>query len=274
MALLTLLQAGDHIVAAGTLYGGTRHDAGGELRASSASRRRSSTPTTPTHSPPRCGPNTRRSTPRRSATRASSVLDIAAVAEIAHAPACRWSSTTRCLARTCAGRSSFGADIVVHSATKYLGGHGTTMGGVDRRVRQVPLGQRQVPGDDRALARLPRRELLRDLRRLRLHDEGAHGDDARSAPRCRRSTRGCCCRASRRCRCAWSATAQRARGGASSCSDASARELGQLPRACRTARSTRSRSASTAAGRVGPAHLRRQGRRRGAACASSRRRSS
>ena len=45
-----------------------------------------------------------------------------------------------------------------------------------RRDRQVPVGQRQVPADDRALARLPRRALLRDLRRLRLHDEGAHGD--------------------------------------------------------------------------------------------------
>ena len=38
-----------------------------------------------------------------------------------------------------------------------------------RRVRQVPLGQRQLSADDRALARLPRRDLLRDLRRFRLH---------------------------------------------------------------------------------------------------------
>jgi O-acetylhomoserine (thiol)-lyase len=47
-----------------------------------------------------------------------------------------------------------------------------------RRVGQVRVGQRQLPADDRALARLPRRALLRDVRRLRLHDEGAHGDDA------------------------------------------------------------------------------------------------
>ena len=37
-----------------------------------------------------------------------------------------------------------GADIVVHSATKFIGGHGTTMGGVVVESGQVPLGQRQV----------------------------------------------------------------------------------------------------------------------------------
>ena len=46
-----------------------------------------------------------------------------------------------------------GADIVVHSATKFIGGHGTTMGGVVVESGQVSVGQRQVPGDDRALAR-------------------------------------------------------------------------------------------------------------------------
>ena len=50
-----------------------------------------------------------------------------------------------------------GADIVIHSVTKYLGGHGTTMGGIARRVRQVPVGQRQLSADDRAVARLSRR---------------------------------------------------------------------------------------------------------------------
>ena len=51
-----------------------------------------------------------------------------------------------------------------------------------RRVGQVRLGQRQVPRVHLALARLPRRHLPRDLRRLRLHDEGAHGDHAHLRP--------------------------------------------------------------------------------------------
>ena len=39
-----------------------------------------------------------------------------------------------------------GADIVVHSATKFIGGHGTTLGGIIVDCRQVRLeGQRQVP---------------------------------------------------------------------------------------------------------------------------------
>ncbi len=45
-------------------------------------------------------------------------------------------------------------------------------------VGQIPLGQRQIPRHDRTLARLSRRALSRDLRRLRLHHEGAHGDHA------------------------------------------------------------------------------------------------
>ena len=51
--------------------------------------------------------------------------------------------TTPRLRRTCASPFEHGADIVVHSATKFLGGHGTTMGGVGRRKRKVPVGQRQ-----------------------------------------------------------------------------------------------------------------------------------
>src|SRR6185312_16670338 len=38
--------------------------------------------------------------------------------------------------------------------------------------------QRQVSADDDAVTRLPRRDFSRDLRRYRIHDEGAHGDDA------------------------------------------------------------------------------------------------
>ena len=42
-----------------------------------------------------------------------------------------------------------GADIVIHSATKFIGGHGTTLGGIivdggsfDGRQRKIPLDQR------------------------------------------------------------------------------------------------------------------------------------
>ena len=44
------------------------------------------------------------------------------------------------------------------------------------RKRQISVGQRQVPRHDRAVAGLSRRQVLRDLRRLRLHDALPHGD--------------------------------------------------------------------------------------------------
>lgn len=57
------------------------------------------------------------------------VLDIAAIAEVAHAagiPLIIDNTFAPYLCRPI----DFGADIVVHSATKFIGGHGTTMGGV------------------------------------------------------------------------------------------------------------------------------------------------
>ncbi len=45
------------------------------------------------------------------------------------APAPCSRSTTPSRRRTCSSRSSFGADVVVHSTTKYLGGHSDVIGG-------------------------------------------------------------------------------------------------------------------------------------------------
>jgi len=50
-----------------------------------------------------------------------------------------------------------GADIVVHSATKYLGGHGTTLARVSAAERSVE--QRQVSRHDRTLAEFSWRRL-------------------------------------------------------------------------------------------------------------------
>ena len=106
------------------------------------------------------------------------VFDIEAVAEVAHGAGVPLVIDNTLASPYLCQPFEHGADIVIHSVTKYLGGHGTTMGGVVVESGTLPVGQRQLPADDRALARLPRRALLRDLRRLRLHDEGAHGDDA------------------------------------------------------------------------------------------------
>ena len=44
-------------------------------------------------------------------------------------PARCWWWTTRSRRRTCSSRSTLGADVVVHSTTKYLGGHSDVVGG-------------------------------------------------------------------------------------------------------------------------------------------------
>ena len=85
-------------------------------------------------------------------------------------PTSRSSSTTPCLRRTSAGRWN-GARRRGPFATKYIGGHGTTMGGVICESGKFNWGNMEVPRVHEPLARLPRRHLPRDLRRLRLHDE-------------------------------------------------------------------------------------------------------
>ena len=51
-------------------------------------------------------------------------------------PTAAWSSTTHSCRLTFSGRSNLGADIVVHSTTKYLNGHSDSVGGVVVLKRQ------------------------------------------------------------------------------------------------------------------------------------------
>ena len=128
-ALQNLAFAGDHIVAAKTIYGGTYN-----LLA---------------HTLPNYGitatfvdpsdienfasaiqPNTKAIFIETFGNPNSNLIDIAAVSKIAHdnkIPLVVDSTfTTPFLLRPI----EYGADIVVHSATKFIGGHGTTLGGV------------------------------------------------------------------------------------------------------------------------------------------------
>jgi O-acetylhomoserine (thiol)-lyase len=130
-SILNLAQAGDHIVAEKTIYGGTYN----LLR----------------HTLPLYGISTGFVDPEASGiegfaralrdnTKAifietlgnpnSNIVDIEALAELAHSRGIPLivdaTFTTPYLLRPIA----YGADIVVHSATKFLGGHGTTLGGL------------------------------------------------------------------------------------------------------------------------------------------------
>ena len=199
-------EQGDHIVAARTLYGGTYSQfavtfAQFGIDTTFVDRRRSAEFRARDHDR-----TPRRSTPRRSAIRSSTCSTSRRSPTIAHEAGIPLVIDNTLASPYLCRPFEHGADIVVHSATKYLGGHGTTMGGIIVESGKFPWDNGNFPADDRAVARLSRRALLRDVRRFRLHDEGAHGDDAHArARRCRRSTRSCCCRESRRCTCAWTA---------------------------------------------------------------------
>jgi len=60
--------------------------------------------------------------------------------------ACRWSSTTPSPRPTSARPLDWGADLVVHSATKFICGHGTTIAGVIVDSGRFPWDNGKFPG--------------------------------------------------------------------------------------------------------------------------------
>src|SRR5579872_6855744 len=129
IALAGLLEAGDEIVASSTLYGGT-------YTQFDVSFRRLGIQTTFVE--PDDPENFRRAiTPRTRVLYGETignprinVLDITAVAEIAHAANLPLMIDNTFASPYLCRPIEHGADIVVHSATKFIGGHGTSIGGV------------------------------------------------------------------------------------------------------------------------------------------------
>ena len=128
-ALLAILKAGDHIVAASTLYGGTV----GQLGVGFARLGIETTfvdPADPDNFRRAIRPTTRAVYGETLGNPRLNVFDIEAVAAIAHEHGLPLVIDNTVASPYLCNPFAFGADIVVHSATKYLGGHGTTMAGV------------------------------------------------------------------------------------------------------------------------------------------------
>jgi len=129
IAIASLCQAGDEIVSASTLYGGT-------YTQFDISFRRLGINTT--FVDPDDTENFRRAiTPRTKLLYGETignprinVLDIAAVAKIAHEANIPLMIDNTFASPYLCRPIEHGADIVVHSATKFIGGHGTSIGGV------------------------------------------------------------------------------------------------------------------------------------------------
>lgn len=128
-AIINIAQAGDEIVSSSTLYGGTYN-----LFAHTLPRLgikvKFVDPSNPENFAAAITPNTKAVYAEIIGNPKIDVLDLESVAAIAHnhdLPLIIDSTfATPYLCRP----FDFGADIVVHSATKFIGGHGTSMGGV------------------------------------------------------------------------------------------------------------------------------------------------
>ena len=145
MALMTLLQAGDHVVAAGALYGGT-------VTMLSVNLARFGIETTfvdardPAAFAAAMRPNTRAVYAESLGNPSLVVLDIAAVAEVAHTHGVPLIIDNTVPSPALCNPIAHGADIVVHSATKYIAGHGTTLGGVLVESGRFPWDNGKFPG--------------------------------------------------------------------------------------------------------------------------------
>ena len=112
------------------------------------------------------------------------VVDIKRVADIAHEAGLPLIVDNTLATPYLCRPIEHGADIVVHSTTKFLAGHGNALGGVVVEVGQVRLvAKRPLSLADRAGAGLSRAQVFREFRRFRLHHEGAGCRPARFRPR-------------------------------------------------------------------------------------------
>jgi O-acetylhomoserine (thiol)-lyase len=145
MALMTILQAGDHVVAAGALYGGSV-----TMLAVSLKKFGIDTSFVDATSPEAFAaamrPNTRAVFAESLGNPSLVVLDIGAIADVAHAHGVPLVIDNTVPSPFLCNPLALGADVVVHSATKYLGGHGTTLGGVVVESGRFPWDNGQFPG--------------------------------------------------------------------------------------------------------------------------------
>ena len=211
LAVLNIAEAGDHIVSSSSIYGGTYNlfkYTLAEARHRGHVRREPGRPRRVARAP--CARTRSSSSPRRSATRRSTSSTSRCVADVAHEAGVPLIVDNTIATPYLIRPFEHGADIVVHSATKFLGGHGTVIGGVivDGGNVRVVQERRQVPRPHRARPALPRRRATRPRSATAwpTSSRPACSCCATSAPRSRRSTPGCSSRASRRCRCASSGT--------------------------------------------------------------------
>jgi len=145
MALMTILQAGDHVVAAGALYGGSVTMLAVTLQKFGITTSFVDA-TDPDAFAAAMRPTTRAVFAETLGNPSLVVLDIAAIAAVAHAHGVPLVVDNTVPSPFLCNPLVLGADVVVHSATKYLAGHGTTLGGVVVESGNFPWDNGKFPG--------------------------------------------------------------------------------------------------------------------------------
>ena len=128
-AVQNIATVGDHIVSSVNLYGGTHN-----LFANTLAEQGLSTtfvdPSDPQNFEKAIKENTKLFYAETLGNPNSNVIDIKAIADIAHKHGIPFIVDNTFATPYLLRPIEYGADIVVHSATKFIGGHGTAMGGV------------------------------------------------------------------------------------------------------------------------------------------------
>jgi len=145
VALLTLLEAGDQMVAARTLYGGTYSQFDVSFRKLGIDTVFVD-PDDPENFRRAITDKTRVVYGETIGNPVGNVLDLEAIAAVAHDAGVPFMVDNTFATPYLCRPFDFGADIVVHSATKFLGGHGTTMGGLVVEKGDFDWGNGKFPG--------------------------------------------------------------------------------------------------------------------------------
>ncbi len=129
-AVLNIANAGDHIVSSSSIYGGTYNLFKYSLAKLGIEVTFVEDQDDPAAWQRAVRPNTKLFFAESIANPRSNVLDIRAVADVAHENGLPLIIDNTVASPYLVRPFEYGADIVLHSATKFLGGHGTTLGGV------------------------------------------------------------------------------------------------------------------------------------------------
>jgi O-acetylhomoserine (thiol)-lyase len=145
VALLTILEQGDEIVSASTLYGGTYSQFDVTFRRLGINTRFVD-PADPENFRRAVTPRTRALYAETIGNPLNNVLDIEAVAAVAEEAGVPLVVDNTFATPYLCRPMDFGADIVVHSATKFICGHGTSIGGVLVESGRFPWDNGKFPG--------------------------------------------------------------------------------------------------------------------------------